>query len=82
MMSFVLKPSTLFPQVSWSMLWPHHQIVTDVTVWPITSNPNSSCSKIENKKIKRKEKLNWKIKFTFNDLDNMVCIVATTRHKV
>ena len=40
--SFVLEPSTPFSQVSWSMLWLHHQIVT---VWPITSNPNPSCSK-------------------------------------
>jgi len=54
MTSFVLEPSTPFSQVSWSMLWPHHQIVTDVTVWPITSNPNRSCSK--NRKIKQKMK--------------------------
>jgi len=56
MTSFVLKPFTPFFQVSWSMLWPHHQIVTDVSVWPITSNP--SCSKNRKWKINRKENKN------------------------
>ena len=56
MTSFVLEPSTLFFYVSWSMLWPHYQTVTDVTVWPITSNPNPNCSK--NRKINPKENKN------------------------
>ena len=55
MMSFVLGP--LFSQVSWLMLWPHYQIVTDVTVWPIISNSDPSClNNRKNKKIKQKEK--------------------------
>jgi len=60
MMSFVLEPSTLFSQISWSMLWSHHQIVTNVTVCPITSNPNPSCSK--NRKLKNENKRKRKIK--------------------
>ena len=51
MISFVLKPSTKFPFVPWSVLWLYHQIVTDITVWPINSNP--SCSK-NRKKIEKK----------------------------
>ena len=43
MTSFVLKSSTKFFQVSWSILWLCYQVVTDVTVWPISPNP--SCSK-------------------------------------
>ena len=54
MMSFVLEPSTSFFQVLWLILWLYHQIVTDVTVWPIISNPNPNCSK--NGKIKSKSK--------------------------
>ena len=50
---FIPEPSTPFPQVSWSVLWLCHQVVTDVTAWLI--NPNSSCSKNKNK-IKWKEK--------------------------
>jgi len=56
MTSFVLEPSTLFSQVSWPMLWPYHQIVTDVTVWLITSDPNPNCSKNRKMKSKSKEK--------------------------
>ena len=56
MMSFVLKSSTKFSQVSWSVLWLRHQVVTDVTVWPI--NPNPSCSK--NRKIKQNKNKNNK----------------------
>jgi len=49
---FILEPSTPFPYVPWSVLWLHHQVVTDVTAWPI--NPNPSCSK--NRKEKKSEK--------------------------
>jgi len=49
--SFVLESCTLFFQVSWPILWPYHQIVTDVTVWPITFDPNPNCSK--NRKNKK-----------------------------
>jgi len=49
MMSSVLKSSTKFSQVSWSVLWLHHQVVTDVTSWLINLNP--SCSK--NRKIEK-----------------------------
>jgi len=48
MTSLVLEPSTPFSQVSWSVLWLCHQIVTDVTMWLI--NPNLSCSKNRKKK--------------------------------
>ena len=54
---FILEPSTPFPYVSWSVLWLCHQVVTDVTAWPI--NPNPSCSKNRKEKknkIKCKEK--------------------------
>ena len=47
---FIPKLSTPFSQVLWSVLWLHHQFVTDVTVWPI--HPNPSCSK--NRKWKEK----------------------------
>ena len=60
MMLFVLEPSTSFFQVSWPILWPHHQIVTDVTVWQITSNPNPSCSK--NRKIGKENEKKMKMK--------------------
>jgi len=63
MTSFVLELSTLFSQVSWLMLWSHYQIVTDVTVWPITSNSNPSCSKNRKIKIKIKIKLKNKVHF-------------------
>jgi len=57
-MLFVLEPSTLFFQVLWPMLWPHHQIVTDVTVWLITSDPNPKCSKNRKIKMRKKNKIN------------------------
>ena len=53
MMSLVLEPFTSFSQVSWSVLWLCHQVVTDVTAWLI--NPNPSCSK-----NKKNWKINWK----------------------
>ena len=40
---FILEPSTPFPYVPLSVLWLCHQVVTDVTAWPI--NPSPSCSK-------------------------------------
>ena len=52
MMLFVLKSSTEFSQVLWSVLWLCYY-VTDVTTWPI--NPNPSYSK--NRKIKMKRKI-------------------------
>ena len=58
---FIPELSTPFSQVSWSVLWLCHQLMTDVTVWLI--NPNLSCSK--NRKIKEKRKKNkitWKEK--------------------
>jgi len=54
----ILEPSTLFSQVLWPMLWPHHQIVTNVKVWPITSDPNPNCSKNRKIKIRQKNKIN------------------------
>ena len=70
---FVPEPSISFSQVSWSVLWLHHQLVTDVTAWLI--NPNPSCSKNRKLKEKEKEKENKvkrenKIESTVNDLDN------------
>jgi len=58
MTSLVLEPSTLFFQVSWSVLWLCYQVVTDVTAWLI--NPNPSCSK--NRKWENKSKRKWKVK--------------------
>ena len=55
---FIPEPSTLFFQVLWSVLWLHHQLVTDVTAWLI--NPNLSCSK--NRKEKKKEEKWNKVK--------------------
>jgi len=63
------------------MLWPYYQIVTDVIVWPITSNPNSSCSKnrkYKNKnknKNKNKRKIKPKNKVHFNDVDKTSLLV-------
>jgi len=57
MTSFVLESSTEFFQVSWFVLWLRHQVVTDVTVWPI--HPNPICSK-NRKEKKRKDKIEWK----------------------
>ena len=67
---FIPEPSTPFSWVLWSVLWLHHQFVTDVTAWLI--NPNPSCSK--NRKLKRKKskikmKRKNKIKSTINNLD-------------
>ena len=68
---FVPEPSTPFSQVSWSVLWLHHQLVTDVTAWLI--NPNPSCSKIrkEKEKIKYSEKWKIKVKSIVNNLDSI-----------
>jgi len=56
---FIPESSTLFSQVSWSVLWLYHQLVTNVTAWLI--NPNLSYSKNKNKnknknKVKRENK--------------------------
>ena len=56
----VLEPSTKFSYVLWSVLWLHHQIVTDVTVWPI--HPNPSCFKNRKWKNKLKRKIKMKRK--------------------
>ena len=64
MTSFILKSSTKFSQVLWSVLWLCHQ-VTDVTMWPI--NPNPSCSK--NRKRKEKKRRKIKIKSILSNLD-------------
>jgi len=64
---FVPEPSTPFSQVLWSVLWLHHQLVTDVTAWLI--NHNLSCSKIRKEKIKYSEKWKIKVKSIVNDLD-------------
>jgi len=37
---FIPEPSTSFPYVSWSVLWLRHQVVIDVTAWPINPNPS------------------------------------------
>ena len=65
-------------------MWPHYPIVTDVTVWPITSDPNPSCSKIEKWKINQKEnKMRNKINevyflsvwyYTWLNPDNISCM--------
>ena len=72
---FVPELSTSFSYVSWSVLWLHHQFVTDVTAWLM--NPNPSCSK--NRKLKEKEKKSKikmksknQIKSTVNNLDSLV----------
>jgi len=58
---FIPEPSTPFSQVSWSVLWLCHQLVTNVTAWLI--NPNLSCSKNrKEKKRKKKRKIKWKDK--------------------
>ena len=69
---FIPEPSTFFSQVPWLVLWLCHQFVTDVTAWPINTNP--SCSKNrkwkrkrKKNKLKRKEKI--KMKSTVNNLD-------------
>ena len=72
---FIPKSSTSFSQVSWSVLWLCHQLVTDVTAWQI--NPNLSCSKnrkSRKRKIKWKEKI--KIKSTINNLDTCVLLLS------
>ena len=52
--SLVLDPFTKFCYVLWSVLWLCHQIVTDVTAWPINPNPSYSKNwKLKNK-LKRK----------------------------
>ena len=61
----VLEPSTLFFQVLWPMLWPHHQIVT---VWLITSDPNSNYSKNREMKSKSKEKIKMRKKNEINKI--------------
>ena len=62
MTSLVLEPSTKFFYVLWSVLWLHHQVVTDVIAWPI--NPNPSCFKNRKykNKSKRKIEMKWKEK--------------------
>ena len=72
---FIPEPSTSFSQVLWSVLWLHHQFVTDVTEWLI--DPNLSCSKNRKEKEKEKEnKVKWKVKTKVksivNDLDKTV----------
>ena len=60
----ILDPFTKFSYISWSILWLCHQIVTDVTLWPINPNPSYSKNwKLKNKlkikiKNKRKNKIN------------------------
>jgi len=56
MMLLVLDPSTKFSYVSWSVLWLCHQIVTDVTLWPINPNPSYSKNRKLKNKLKRKIK--------------------------
>ena len=65
-MSLLLELSTFFSLVTWSMLWPHHQM------WLITSNPNlwvlkiEKCKIIEKKmKMKMKNRINWSLLFCF-----------------
>jgi len=58
---FVPESSTLFFLVLWSILWSSYQNVTDVTVWPIISNPNPRVLKIEKCKV-IKNKIKWKNK--------------------
>jgi len=69
---FIPEPSTLFSQVPWSVLWLHHQLVTDVTAWQIDPNPSYSKNKKEKKK-KKKNKIKWKEKIKnevpINNLD-------------
>ena len=54
MTSLVLDPFTKFSYVLWSVLWLRHQIVTDVTAWPINSNPSYSKNRKSKNKLKRK----------------------------
>ena len=72
---FIPESSTPFSQVLWSVLWLHHQLVTDVTAWLIKPNPSCSKNRKEKKK-KKKNKIKWKekikMKSTVNDLDKTV----------
>ena len=73
----VLESSTKFSQVLWSVLWLCHQVVTDVTVWPI--NPNPSCSK--NRKIKNK-KWNRKLSPLFVNLTGYIFKLVRIKNTV
>jgi len=64
---FIPEPFTPFSQVSWSVLWLCHQLVTDVTAWLIS--PNLSCSK--NRKIKKiKNEVHCQQSLTFSFLES------------
>jgi len=60
---FIPEPFTPFSWVPWSVLWLHHQFVTDVTAWLITPNP--SCSKNRKRKNKVREKIKCSLPLSY-----------------